>query len=70
MRQQILWDTLLYCHGFLIIDSLWCRRHNVKIWAMIHTSALRYARYIAKIGSAENKMNVKLQKHATSCKFS
>jgi len=32
----------------------------------MHTSALRYAKYVAKIGSAENKINVKL---ATICNF-
>jgi len=37
----------------------------MKIWATIHTSAFRYAKYIAKMGSAENKMILKLQKHAT-----
>jgi len=30
---------------------------------IIHTLALRYAKYIAKECSAENKMVVKLQKH-------
>jgi len=67
MRQQ---DTLLHHHHFLVIDSPWCSKHNLKIWAVIHTLALRYAKYIAKIGSAENRMVVKFQKNATVCKFS
>jgi len=45
MRQQVLWDALLYHHSdFLIIDSPWCSRHNMKIWAILHSSALIYAK--------------------------
>ena len=63
MRQWVLWGTLLFHHDFLVIDSPWCSRHNMNI----HSSALRYAKYIAKIGSAENKMNVTVKLQKTGC---
>ena len=55
IRQQILWDTshVLHHHDFLVTDSPWCSRRNMKIWAISHISELRCAKYIAKIGSAE-----------------